>query len=171
MPRPPYWWGMMVLTFSDPCDFSQLKLAPCCPLPQFYAEFSSQALSRICTNPQLITSSILLFGRCYFVKDSLLAASNLSFLLPIFDLVVSFASTPTKRRAQLCWGTGPKFANTSLTVWTAHPPVCLQASSSYFHLWCPLLFSRSFPHSCLPHPLLTHTTMVQPCASLDPTRL
>lgn len=53
-----------------------------------------------------------------------------------------------------------KFANTSLTVWTAHPPVCLQASSSFFHLWCPLLFSRSFPYSCLPHPLLTHTTMV-----------
>ena len=33
--------GLMMLTFSDPYDFNQLKLGLCQPLPHFYAELSS----------------------------------------------------------------------------------------------------------------------------------
>ena len=41
--------GMIMLTFSDPHDFNQLKLEFCQLLPQFYAEFSfAQVLSWIC---------------------------------------------------------------------------------------------------------------------------
>ena len=33
-----------MLTFSDSPDINQLRLGPCWPLPQFYAEFSAQDL-------------------------------------------------------------------------------------------------------------------------------
>ena len=43
----------------------------------------------------------MLFGRD--PQCSLLAAGNKSFLFPIFDLIVSFDSTPTKRHPVLGW--------------------------------------------------------------------
>ena len=42
-------YDMMMVTFSDPWDFSQLKPALCQSFPQFYAEFSSaQAPLPVC---------------------------------------------------------------------------------------------------------------------------
>ena len=36
-----------MLTFFDSPDINQLRLGPCWPLPQFYAEFSAQDLIRV----------------------------------------------------------------------------------------------------------------------------
>ena len=102
----------MILTFSDPRDLNKLKLGLCQTLPQIYAEVSAQATSRICMYPQLTLTltPILLLGRHCFGErspvSSLLAASNKSFLLPLFGLVVSFGLKPTKRQTQFSGNKG-----------------------------------------------------------------
>ena len=83
------------MIFSDPQSFNQLKLGLCL-LPRPFHDYAYTLL--------LKTSPILLFGETLlwetFPMFSLLAARNKSFLLPIFDSVVSFGSIPTKRQTQ-----------------------------------------------------------------------
>ena len=94
--RPQTTWNLRIndVDISDPWDFSHLKLEPCWPLPQFYAEFSSPwGPSWICRHLWLKTSPALLFRGTLLWENpppplptptifSLLAVSNPSFPLP-----------------------------------------------------------------------------------------
>ena len=99
----------MLLIFSDPGDFNQLKLGHYQSLLQFYAKLSSaQVPSWICIchiQEYAYTLSLKLtqfwgLGRHCLGKNpqwSLIAANNKSFFLVIFGLVVSFDLTSTKK--------------------------------------------------------------------------
>ena len=91
-------WG--ILTFIDPCAFSQLKLGLCWPNSQFCAEFpSAEGVNmNIWTCALSLKLPQLLFLETLFWERStvfpLLAVSNLSFLLLLFGLSVPFGPTP-----------------------------------------------------------------------------
>ena len=97
--------GKVMLTFSDPCDLSQLKLGLCQPILQFCAEFSSAyAPSWIRLFPWLKASPVVLLGRHCFGKDLwnfpfLFQVINSSFFQSLAWFCLFF-STATKRWTQ-----------------------------------------------------------------------
>ena len=116
---------MMMLTFSDACDFNQLSYGLCQLLPQFYAEPSlAEAPLGACMHPNLKRPQFCYLGRHCFGKDPpcysyLLQVINPSVSHP--GLVVSFGLTPIKRQTRFseaeegAWvPEGHVFANVSL---------------------------------------------------------